>query len=77
MSWLEIRVRCCDYCGEHATQTEPDDESVRQTFTVEGFELDQCDQCGLIACHSCLSNRDCCEHAENQTRMAKRNGKLF
>ena len=77
MSWATIRVRCCDHCGEHATQDVPDDDTVRQTFTVEPSELKACDRCGMVVCHSCRDDRHCCEGAAESIRLAQRAGKLF
>jgi hypothetical protein len=76
MATVQITVTVCDYCGDHA-QERDETNGGRFEVMVDGFQIEACLHCGMPACQSCLSNRDCCEaEAESKSR-ARKNGKLF
>ena len=76
-NWMTIEVRGCDLCDEAPQQYTPADAYGRQRFGIEGFEVCECDKCGTVACHSCLSDHYCCEAIAEAEALSRKNGQLF
>ena len=76
MATVQITVTACDYCGEHAQEIDATNGG-RVELVTEGFSIEECLHCGMVACQSCLSDRCCCNASADSKSRAMRRGKLF
>jgi len=71
---MSIEVHFCQACGDHGREEVQEwGGKTRLLYSYDGDEfcLRKCDTCGLLACESCISERDCCDRRadfENEGR---------